>query len=80
MPFFIIWNIWKARNHLCVEDQEPSLNRLLFIIYDDFLTFKPPLILKHRIRNIGKSPTLVYPLIFFDGAAAKDLGGAGFGI
>ena len=80
MHFFIIWNIWKARNSLCFEDQEPTLNRLLYFIYDDFLTFKPPLIHKHRIRNIGNPPTLVYPSIFFDGAAAKDLGGAGFGI
>ena len=53
------------------------MNRLLYIIYDDFMTFKPPLTQKHRIRNIGKSPTSVYPMIFFDGAAAKNLGGAG---
>ena len=78
MPFFIIWNIWKARNRLCLDDQEPSLNRLLHFIYDDYLTYKPPLIQKHRSRNIGKSPTSVYPMIFFDGAAAKNLGGAGF--
>ena len=53
------------------------MNRLLYIIYDNFMTFKPPLIHKNKIRNIGKSPTSVYPMIFFDGAAAKNLGGAG---
>ena len=77
LPIFIIWNIWKARNRLCFDDQEPILNRLLYIIYDDVMTFKPPPIHKHRIRNIGKSPTSVYPMIFFYGAAANMLGGAG---
>ena len=32
----------------------------------------------HRIRNIEKSPTSVFPMIFFDGAAANNMGGAGF--
>ena len=77
LPFFVVCYIWKARNSLCFEAQEPILNRLLYIIYDDFMTYKPPLIHKHRIRNIGKSPTYVYPMIFFDGAAANKLGGAG---
>ena len=34
--------------------------------------------LKQKSRIIGPSPRLSYPCGFFDGAAAKDLGGAGF--
>ena len=77
LPIFIIWNIWKARNHICFDDQEPMLNSLLNIIFEDVKTFKPPQIHKHRNRNIGTYPTSVYPMIFFDGAAANILGGAG---
>ena len=33
---------------------------------------------KHKIRNIGPSPQISYPCGFFYGAAADDLGGAGF--
>ena len=33
---------------------------------------------KQKIRIIGPSPQLSYPCGFFDGAAAKYLGGAGF--
>jgi len=53
------------------------LNSLLNIIFEEVKTFKPPQKHKHRIRNIGKSPTSVYPMIFFDGAAANNMGGAG---
>ena len=31
-----------------------------------------------RIRNIGSSPLINYPCVFFDGAAAGNIGGAGF--
>ena len=50
------------------------LNSLLNIIFEEVKTFKPPQKHKHRIRNIGKSPTSVYPMIFFDGAAANNMG------
>ena len=33
---------------------------------------------KHKFRNIGLSPMMIYPCGFFDGAAAKHIGGAGF--
>ena len=33
---------------------------------------------KLRIRNIGPSPLIIYPCGFFDGAAAGNIGGAGF--
>ena len=78
LPIFIIWNIWKARNSLCFDDQEPILTSLLHIIFDEVKTFMPLQKHRHRIRNIGKSPTAVYPMIFFDGAAANNMGGAGF--
>ena len=33
---------------------------------------------KHKIRYIGSSPQIIFPRGFFDGAAAGDLGVAGF--
>ena len=78
LPLFIIWNIWKERNHLCFDDQEPILTSLLHIIFDEVKTFKPLQKHMHRIRNIGKSPTSVYPMIYFDGAAVNNMDGAGF--
>ena len=50
---------------------------LLHIIFDEVNTYKPLLKHKHKIRNIGKSPTSVFPMIFFDGAATNNIGGAG---
>ena len=72
LPLFLMWNIWKARNHLCFDDQKPIMTSLLHIIFEEVNTFKP--LLKHmpKIRNIGKSPTSVFPMIFFDGAAANN--------
>ena len=70
LPLFLIWNIWKARNRKLFDDQNPIMAGLLHIIYDEVNTYKPLLKHRHKIRNIGKSPTSVFPMIFFDGAAA----------
>ena len=78
LPLFFIWNIWKARNRLCFDDQKPIMTSLLHIIFEEVNTFKPLQKHKHKIRNIWKSPTSIFPMIFFDGAAANNIGGACF--
>ena len=50
---------------------------LLHIIHDEVTSFKPPLKPKNKIWNIGKPPASKFPMVFFDGAAAKHIGGAG---
>ena len=77
LPLFLIWNIWKARNRMLFEDQSPTLVGLLHIIFDEVNTYKPPLKHRLKIQNIGKTPTPIFPMVFFDGAAAKHIGGAG---
>ena len=78
LPLFLIWNIWKARNCKLFDDQKPVMAGLLHIIFDEVNTYKHLLKHMHKIRNIGKSPTSVFPMIFFDGAAANNIGGAIF--
>ena len=50
---------------------------LLHIIYDEVNSYKPPHKPKNKIRNIGKPPVSKFPMVFFDGAAAKHIGGVG---
>ena len=76
LPLFLMWNICKARNRKLFDEQEPIMVGLLHIIFDEVNTYKPLLKHMHKIRNIGKSPTSVFPMIFFDGAAANTIGGA----
>ena len=78
LPLFLMWNIWKARNRMCFYDRKPIMTSLLHIIFEEVNTFKPLLKHRHKIRNIGKSPTSVFPMIFFDGTATNNIGGAGF--
>ena len=59
------------------EDLSPTLAGLLHIIYDEVNTYKPPQKPRNKIWNIGKPPTPKFPMVFFDGAAAKQIGGAG---
>ena len=51
---------------------------LLHVIHDEVNTYKHDLKHRNKIRNIGKPLISNSPRIFFDGAAAKSIGGAGF--
>ena len=77
LPLFLIWNIWKARNHKLFEDLSPIMAGLLHIIHDEVNYFKPPLKPMNKFRNIGKPPASKFPMVFFDGAMKKHIGGAG---
>ena len=60
------------------EDRRPLIVGLLHVILDEVNTYKPVMKYRNKIWNIGKPPVSKYPRIFFDGAAAKGIGGAGF--
>ena len=77
LPLFLIWNIWKARNSKLFEDRNPIMACILHIIHDEVNTYKPLLKHRYKIRIIGKPPASNFPRIFFDGAAANSIGGAG---
>ena len=71
LSLFLMWNIWKAKNRKLFDDQNPVMAGLLHIIFDEINTYKPLLKHMHKIRNIGKSPTLVFPMIFFLWCSSK---------
>lgn len=56
---------------------KPSLSALIFRIEGLINTFPVPMTL-HKSCNPGPAPIKNFPCGFFDGAAAKKLGGAGF--
>ena len=60
------------------EDQNPLIAGLLHVINDEVNTYKPVMKHRNKFRNIGKPPVSNYPRIFFDVAAAKSIGVAGF--
>ena len=45
---------------------------------ESFLNLYPVPHKSQKIRNFGPKPQKVFPCAFFDGAAAKKIGGAGF--
>ena len=49
LPLFLIWNIWKARNHKLFEDLSPIMVGILHIIHDEVNTYKPHLIPRNKI-------------------------------
>ena len=74
---FILWGIWLLRNHCLFENKKPSFSALISRI--EGLAFSYPVpIFSHKSRNPGPSPLKSFPCGFFDGAAAENIGGAGF--
>ena len=74
LPFFTLWSIWKHRNLCIFEGKTPAIYPVLHHIELLFHSYPVPLKkLKHRL--IGMPPNLEYPCVFFDGVAAKNMGG-----
>ena len=77
LPLFIFWAIWKQQNRCIFEGSTPSVYWVLLqaeMLSHDFSM--PVKKFKHRI--IGLPPKIHFPCGFFDGAVAKNKGGAGF--
>ena len=65
------------RNSVLFENKLLSFSDILHQVKALCLLYPAPK-QKLKIKNIGPSPQISYPCGFFDGAAADDLGGAGF--
>ena len=76
-PTFIFWSLWLLRNQCIFENIKPSATSLIFKI-EDMLALYPVPPCKKKIRKIGPQPLHDYPVGYFDGAAQRKLGGAGF--
>ena len=59
------------------EDLIPNISSLLHIILDEVNSYKVPLKSRYKTRDIGELSDAKYPMVFFDGAAANFIGGAG---
>ena len=70
-------NIWKARNRNLFDDLTPNTAILLHIILEEVNSYKVPLKYRNKFRDIGEPPVSKFPMVFFDGAAANFIGGAG---
>ena len=77
LPLFIFWAIWKQRNKCIFEGSTPSVYGILKQAEILSHSFSVP-VKKLKHRSIGMSPMIQFPCGFFDGAATKDKGGAGF--
>ena len=76
-PLFFFWSIWKQRNCCIFDNKQPSVYSILQQIEARMHLYPVPQ-KKKKIRCIGLGPQLLYPCGFFDGAATRNLGGAGF--
>jgi len=76
-PIFIFWHLWLLRNQCIFENCIPLASALIIKIEYILALFPVPQY-KKKIRLIGPQPIHVYPVGYFDGAAQRNLGGAGF--
>ena len=76
-PIFIFWYLWLLRNQCVFENCKPLATVLISKIECMLALFLVPQY-KKKNRLIGPKPHHVYPVGYFDGAAQRNLGGAGF--
>ena len=77
LTFFFIWNLRKTRNSYIFEDKEPIIFRLCHVIMLDVASHQVPQVNRSKVKLIGDPPGKKFPMVFFDGAAADSIGGAG---
>ena len=77
LPLFAFWSIWLLRNKCLFENRNPSVYSLISGV-ESFQKLFPVLKKSHKNRVIGPKPQKIFPCGFFDGAAAENVGGAGF--
>ena len=77
LPLFFLWCIWKQRNRCIFDNKIASVYVLRKQIFDLMLMYPVPK-KKKKSRIIGLGLKIDYPCGFFDGAAAGNIGGAGF--
>ena len=77
LPLFIFWGTWLLRNHCLFENRKPSFSALISRI-DGLINTHPVPIISHKPRSPGPAPLKSFPCGYFDGAAAENVGGAGF--
>ena len=73
----VFWFLWLLHNKCLFENEKPYASLLITRI-ESFLALHPvPQIIKKH-RQIGPKPKHTFPVAYFDGAAQKNEGGAGF--
>ena len=77
LPLFIFWCIWITRNLCLFENVKPTQRSLISRI-ESLLNLYPVQQKIKKFRAIGPKPLKEFPCAFFDGAAANNMGGAGF--
>ena len=77
LPFFFIWNLWKTRNCLIFKNIIPNILRLCYRIMSEVDTYLVRLSNIPNVRLIGDPPECIFPMVFFDGVAAEQVGGVG---
>lgn len=77
LPLFFFWSIWKLRNGCIFDNKQPTVFAIILQTEALMHLYSVPK-KKKKIRCIGSFPQLIFPCGFFDGAAAGNLGGAGF--
>ena len=77
LPFFFIWNLWKTKNCLIFENIIPNTLGFYFRIMSEVDSYLVRLSNKPNVRLIGDPPECIFPMVFFDGVAAEQVGGVG---
>ena len=77
LPLFFFWCIWKQRNR-CIFYNNLATVFVLRKQINELMLMYPVPNKKKKSRVIGPGPKIDYPCGFFDGAAARNTGGARF--
>lgn len=84
LPYFMIWEVWKARNSLIFENRTPFCDGICYktiAAHKEFTSIHADIGGRNylNMRNRLAPPVLIFPCGFFDGAAMgrRGMGGAG---
>ena len=77
IPLLLSWKIWLTRNKCVFEDKQPDIFHVVQSIRNQLQLYHVTSQQKSKRRTIGPAPILDFPVGFFDGASANQMGGIG---